>query len=129
MTTHLPQSNATLVSVGRVSQTENYTEPAGNPQSVWQGEIDAYVKRKIVSALNEAGELNRRQAIDIIIPSDLEPEVSIGAGDTIRFKQWDPVATEFKFYQARAQTFETPMDLPSLPNYIKVSLEQVVAVQ
>jgi hypothetical protein len=128
MTHHLPQTNATLIFIGKVTQTENYTEEAQEPKGVWTGEVDAYVKRRIVASLNESGELNRRQTTDIIIPSDLEPTVTIESGDTIQFRQWDPVATEFRTYQARAQTFETPMDLPSLPNYMKVALEQVEAI-
>jgi hypothetical protein len=128
VTAHLPQTNATLTCIGRVKQTENYTEPEGEPLEIWGGEVDAYVIRRIVSGLNEAGELNRRQKVDIIIPSDLEPPITIEGGDTIEFKQWEPVLTEFRTYSAHAQTFETPMDLPSLPNYVKVALEDVSAL-
>ena len=128
MTTSLPQTNANLVSIARPSKTENYTEAESTPTTVWSGEVDAYVQRRVVSALNESGELNRAQSTNIIIPSDLEPPVDVEGGDTITFTQWDPVRGELRTYAARAQTFSTPMDLPSLPNEVKIALEKVRAV-
>lgn len=127
MTSSLPQSNSTLTLIAGASSTENYTHPAGTVVRKWEGEVDAYVQRKIVTGLNESGQLNRTMAITMVIPSDLEPPVDVLAGDTVEFTEWDPVRGEVRAYRAKVQTFSTPADLPSLPNYLKLALEKMQA--
>ena len=127
MTSHLPQSNATLLLVARDSGTENYTLVEKIPTPKWEGEVDAYVNQRIMSGFNQAGELNRTLAVDIIIPSDLEPATTVEAGDTIEYGQWDPSIGELRKYRARVQAFSTPANLPGLPYETKIALEKISA--
>lgn len=117
-----------MLKIASVSGSENYTRAATNPTVKWEGEADAYVIRKIRSALNESGELNRAQETSIIIPGDLSPTIDVLAGDTITFQQWDGGLGEMREYNGKAQTFSTPADLPGLPQELKIALEKVSAL-
>lgn len=125
--TSLPQKNAKLLSIAGGGLSEDYNRAAGAPAPKWQGSVGAYVKSRIVSNFNASGRLDRIEAIDIIIPGDLIPAVTLAAGDTVTYTQFDPIVQEDTTFTGKVQSFSTPADLPSLPNYLKIALEDVVA--
>lgn len=120
-----PQSNARLLAIGRGRLSEDYDRAAGAETVIWSGNTDSYVQTNILSMLNGQGTLDRILNTTIIIPGDLP--VDIQAGDVLTYASGDPdTATVMS---GTVQSFITPAELPSLPDYFKVTLEQVQAVE
>ena len=127
----LPQANARLLSISREAGPSDFLEDYDRPATgavaggtdVWQGNIDAYVQRKIVSTLSDNGELRRVLQTTLLITDDVS--TILQAGDTITCMVGDPANSSTLV--ARVQNINDPAWLPMLPDYYKCSLEEISA--
>jgi hypothetical protein len=116
----LPQSNASLLAVYRGGFSEDYDRPAGSTTPIWQGNIDAYSQRRIVSNFNASGELQRVLEVTLIISGDLP--ITLEPGDTLTYAVGNPDAPTT--LAGRIQTFTNPAYLAQVPDYYKCALEE-----
>lgn len=122
----IPQANATLVSVSRGGYTEDYDRPAGGATPAWQGNVEAYVQRQIMSGFNQDGELNRVLRTTLIL--DLSSTQLVGglqAGDTVTCIVGN--ADNPSTLIGRVQNVVDPAYLPMIQDYFKCSLEEIQA--
>lgn len=115
----LPQSNASLLSVTRGEDTEDYDRPQGTVAPIWQGDIDAYVQRKIVSTFGAQGELRRLLQVTLIISGDLP--ILLEPGDIVTYSVGNPDAPTT--LAGKIQTGTDPAYMAQLPDYYKIALE------
>lgn len=116
----LPQVNATVVSITRGGQSEDYDRPEVNSAPIWQGTEDAYVQNKFVSTFN-GNELVRVEQVTLFLSEDF-PE-TIEPGDIITYTAGDSLSPVTS--AGRAQNSVDPAYLPQLSDYYKVALEAV----
>lgn len=116
----LPQSNARLLSVTRAAtgSTEDYDRPATGEPTVWTGNIDAYVQRKMTSVFSE-NELKRLLVVTLLVDDALP--VPLEDGDILTYSAGNP--TSPTVFAGVLQNATDPAFLAMLPDYYKCALE------
>lgn len=117
----IPQTNAQLISVSRGGFTEDYDRGAGSNTPVWQGSMDCYIQRKVVSNFNDRGSLDRMLEVTLYVPGDLP--VKLEPGDTVVYEAGNPNNPDT--LAGRIKTFSDPAYLAMLPDYYKCALEEI----
>ena len=120
----IPQTNGNLLSVTRGGYTEDYDRPAGTADPVWSGNLEIYVKQRILSSLGaQQGELNRVEEVTLFIPGDLP--VTLQGGDTVVYQAGNP--DNPITFTGNVRDSIDPAFMAMLPDYYKVALEDVNA--